>query len=110
ALANYVEITGNYRPPDSFDAPRGLLALQDAQQSSFQVRSAAGELLAGDPDLPPPRQYDFPEPGSLGRRTLPVRSEDWRIAYTWVARAAQDRADLRGPILIQVGETLERRN
>ena len=41
ALANYVEITGSYRPPDSFDAPRGLLALEETQQSAFQVRSAA---------------------------------------------------------------------
>jgi two-component system, OmpR family, sensor histidine kinase TctE len=110
ALANYVEITGSYRPPDSFDAPRGLLALEETQQSAFQVRSAAGELLAGNADLPPPRHYDIVEPGTLARRTQPVRSEDWRIAYTWVTTAAPDRADPRGPVLIQVGETLERRN
>ncbi len=109
ALANYVEITGSYQPPDSFDAPRGLLPLDDAKQSAYQVRSATGELLAGDPELPPPRQYDFLEPGSLARRTQPVRSEDWRIAHTWVASTAAD-VGSRGPVLIQVGETLERRN
>src|SRR5690606_13246473 len=109
ALANYVEITGSYRPPASFDPPRGLLATEDAQHSAFQVRAANGELLAGDPNLPLPRPYDIAAPGALAHRTQPYRSEDWRIAYTWVA-TAPERAGPRGPVLIQVGETLERRN
>jgi two-component system sensor histidine kinase TctE len=105
ALANYVEITESYQPPRSFDAPRGLLAGDVAEQTAYQIRSATGELLAGDPDLPAPRPFDAAATGTTERRTQPYRSEDWRIAFTWV-----EDETAHGPVLIQVAETLERRN
>ena len=109
ALSNYVEITGSLEPPPSFDVPRGLLTTEGEERTTYQILSPAGEVLSGDPTLSRPRLSDFPEIGQIHRRTLSHRSEDWRIAYTYVARAA-DNSVPAAPILIQVAETLERRN
>jgi len=81
ALTNYVEITGNVEPPKSFDVPRGLLTPDSEERTAYQIVSAAGAVLSGDPTLPRPRLYDYPEVDQIRRRTQSHRSEDWRIAY-----------------------------
>src|SRR5690606_28181803 len=81
ALTNYVEITGSFRPPQSFDVPRGLLTTEGEERTTYQIVSASGAVLSGDPSLPRPRIYDFPEMDLIKRRTLSHRGEDWRIAY-----------------------------
>jgi two-component system sensor histidine kinase TctE len=108
ALTNYVEITGSFQPPQSFDVPRGMLTTDGEERTTYQILSASGQVLSGDPTLP--RPYDFPEVDQIKRRTLSHRSEDWRIAYAFVAKAGPDNAARPAPILIQVAETLERRN
>lgn len=110
ALTNYVEITGSFQPPQSFDVPRGLLTTDGEERTTYQIVSASGVVLSGDPSLPRPRLYDFPEVDQIKRRTLPHRSEDWRIAYAYVSKAGPGNAAHPAPILIQVAETLERRN
>ena len=110
ALTNYVEITGSFQPPQSFDVPRGLLNTEGEERTTYQILSAAGVVLSGDPSLPRPRVYDFPEVDQIKRRTLSHRSEDWRIAYAWVSKAGPGNDAHPAPILIQVAETLERRN
>jgi two-component system sensor histidine kinase TctE len=109
ALSNYVEITGIIEPPHDFDVPRGLLADEEEDRTLYQIVSASGQVLAGDPSLPRPRLYDYPEIDQIGRRTLAHRSEDWRVAYAYIASPAGTGAG-EPPILIQVAETLARRN
>ncbi|MGE0802633.1 MAG: sensor histidine kinase N-terminal domain-containing protein [Lautropia sp.] len=106
ALINYIEITGNFEPPRNFDLPRGLLASDAGDQTAFQIVSANGAVLAGDPALPAPGPYESPEVDQIRRRTQPYRSADWRIAAGYVASPDRNNP----PLLVQVGETLERRN
>jgi two-component system sensor histidine kinase TctE len=110
ALANYVEITGNLDPPQPVDAPRGLLTPQGEERSTFQILAASGRVLAGDPTLPRPEMDDFPEVGEIMRRTVLHRSEDWRISYAHVPMPGAGPATEGEPMLIQVAETLKRRN
>jgi len=107
ALSNYVEITGIIEPPHDFDVPRGLLADEEEDRTMYQIVSASGQVLAGDPSLPRPRLYDYPALDQIRRRTLAHRSEDWRVAYAYIASPA---GTGEPPILIQVAETLARRN
>ena len=110
ALSNYVEITGSIEPPYDFDVPRGLLADREHDRTTYQILSSSGKVLAGDPTLPQPQLEDFPDAGQVGRRTLPHRSEDWRVAFAYVTRPDPAGLGVGEPILIQVAETLERRN
>jgi two-component system sensor histidine kinase TctE len=67
-------------------------------------------VLAGDALLPRPRPDEFPDPDQVGRRTVSHRSADWRIAYALVTKAGSSGPAAAGPMLIQVAETLDRRN
>lgn len=110
ALTNYVEITGSFQPPHSFDVPRGLLTTVGEERTTYQIGLASGTILSGDPTLPRPRIYDLVEGNQIRRRTVSHRSEDWRIAYSWVAKPGSGGDGRSAPVLIQVAETLERRN
>ena len=106
ALSNYVEITGIFKPPDDFDMPRGLLANGAENRSSYQIIASNGQVLAGDATLPRPRPAAYPELDLIHRRTLAHRSEDWRVVHAYIANPN----GAEPPILIQVAETLARRN
>ena len=108
ALSNYVEITGIVAPPDDFETPRGLLADHEDNRSSYQIVAANGRVLAGDATLPRPRPAAYPELDQVQRRTLSHRSEDWRLVHVYIANPDGGAGDQ--PILIQVAETLARRN
>ena len=118
ALTNYVEITGSFQPPQSFDVPRGLLTTEGEERTTYQIVSTSGVVLAGDQTLPRPRLYDYPGVDQVSRRTVSHRGEDWRVAYAYVQTGATDDASTAqaasppqaAPTLIQVAETLERRN
>ena len=108
ALSNYVEITGTIEPPRDFEMPRGLLAdAGDEERTAYQIVASNGQVLAGDPALPRPRLSDHPGVDQIKWRTLAHRSEDWRVAYAHVPNPAGAGDP---PILIQVAETLARRN
>lgn len=109
ALSNYVEITGIVQPPDDFDMPRGLLANDEDKRSSYQIVASNGQVLAGDAALPRPRSAAYPELDLIQRRTLAHRSEDWRVVYAYIANPGGGGPG-EPPILIQVAETLARRN
>ncbi len=108
ALSNYVEITGMVQPPDDFDMPRGLLADHEDNRSSYQIVASNGQVLAGDATLPRPRAAAYPELDLIQRRTLAHRSEDWRVVHAYIANPIGGPDE--PPILIQVAETLARRN
>lgn len=110
ALTNYVEITGSFEPPQNFDVPRGMLTSEGEERTIYQIVSPTGAVLSGDPTLPRPRASDFPPVDQIKRRTLSHRSEDWRVAYTYLNSPAAGEADPPASVLIQVAETLERRN
>ncbi|WP_246795882.1 sensor histidine kinase [Burkholderia perseverans] len=84
-----------------------LLRADNVDSVYFQVLGARGELVAGEADLPLPRDDDRPPPGVVVFRDDLLRGNDIRVAYTTVAlpgvRGAQ-------PVLVQVGETLDKRN
>lgn len=66
-----------------------------------------GELVAGEADLPLPRDDDRPPPGVVLFRDDLLRGNDIRVAYTTVALAGSSGSQ---PVLVQVGETLDKRN
>ena len=80
---------------------------EDGEHSAYQIVDADGETLSGDPTIPRPRLYDFPEPGRIKLRTTVWHGADVRIAYTYVDRGATDFIDR--PVLVQVAESLDKR-
>ncbi|HZH05288.1 MAG TPA: ATP-binding protein [Lautropia sp.] len=110
ALTNQVEITGSLAAPKRRELPLGLPASPDEGKTAYQILSAAGDVLAGDALLPRPQPDEFPDPDQIGRRTVSHRSADWRIAYALVTQAGSNGAKAAGPMLVQVAETLDRRN
>jgi two-component system sensor histidine kinase TctE len=73
----------------------------------YQVIGPRGQLLAGEPDLPPPGLYDFPEPGRVVLRTATYRGEQVRIGYLYVEVLDGDDT---ARVLVQVAESLDRRD
>ncbi|AGK48706.1 HAMP domain protein [Burkholderia thailandensis MSMB121] len=73
----------------------------------FQVLGTRGELVAGEADLPLPRDDDRPPPGVVVFRDDLLRGNDVRVAYTTVALPGATGSQ---PVLVQIGETLDKRN
>ncbi len=90
-------------PPATLD----LLRADNVDSVYFQVLGARGELVSGEADMPLPRDEDRPPPGVVVFRDDLLRGNDIRVAYTTVALP-----QARGtqPVLVQVGETLDKRN
>jgi two-component system sensor histidine kinase TctE len=99
-----VEPGGNPRLPQIVEK---LLKLNEGESIAVQVVSGAGEVLAGDVDLPRPGIYDFPTPGRTRLRNAVWRGDEVRIAYTYVS--ADSAAPGDQATLIQVAETLDTR-
>ena len=86
-----------------------LLQDDDEDKVYFQVLDLDGSLFAGDADFPRPRLYDFPEVGRVKLRTAVMRGVEVRVAYSHLVKPTAG-ADPSGRwMLVQVGETLERR-
>ncbi|MBN3790846.1 sensor histidine kinase [Burkholderia sp. Ac-20353] len=88
-------------------ATRDFLRADNVDSVYFQVLGTRGELVAGEADLPLPRDEDRPPPGVVVFRDDLLRGNDVRVAYTTVA-LPQVGGTL--PVLVQVGETLDKRN
>src|SRR5690606_17118962 len=86
-----------------------LLQDDDEEKVFFQVLDLDGSLLAGDADFPAPRLYDFPEVGRVRLRTAVMRGVDVRVAYTHLLKPTGGGEASGRWMLIQVGETLDRR-
>ncbi|MBN3727027.1 sensor histidine kinase [Burkholderia sp. Ac-20379] len=84
-----------------------LLRTDNVDSVYFQVLGTRGELVAGEADLPLPRDDDRPPPGLVLFRNDLLRGNDVRVAYTTVALPGASGAQ---PVLVQVGETLDKRN
>ncbi|GAB7539432.1 sensor histidine kinase [Burkholderia sp. 3C] len=84
-----------------------LLRTDNVDSVYFQVLGTRGELVAGEADLPLPRDDDRPPPGLVLFRNDLLRGNDIRVAYTTVALPGASGAQ---PVLVQVSETLDKRN
>jgi two-component system, OmpR family, sensor histidine kinase TctE len=87
---------------------REILRADEDDEVYFQIVGVKGELLTGDASLPKPGLYDFPEPGIVKLRTETYRGDEIRVAYTYVATPVSENEDR--PVLVQVGETQQKRN
>ncbi|HEY8607465.1 MAG TPA: sensor histidine kinase N-terminal domain-containing protein [Noviherbaspirillum sp.] len=93
---------------------RDILRADDIDNVYFQVVGPQGELIDGDRDLPaPPPAEDKVLAGSVQFRNDTMRGADIRIAYTYVDlrrnRGARGAAREPYTVLVQVGETLDKR-
>ncbi|WP_186083338.1 sensor histidine kinase [Burkholderia gladioli] len=84
-----------------------LLRADNVDSVYYQVLGTRGELVAGEADLPLPRDDDRPPPGVVLFRDDLLRGNDIRVAYTTVALGGSSGSQ---PALVQVGETLDKRN
>ncbi|KVM68736.1 histidine kinase [Burkholderia gladioli] len=84
-----------------------LLRADNVDSVYYQVLGTRGELVAGEADLPLPRDDDRPPPGVVLFRDDLLRGNDIRVAYTTVALGGSSSSQ---PVLVQVGETLDKRN
>lgn len=93
----------------SFHLPlpaREILRADEADLIYYQVLGTRGEFVSGERDFPLPHEEELPQPGEVHLRDDEMRGNDVRVAYTWV------KVDTPGakPVLVQVGETLEKRS
>jgi two-component system sensor histidine kinase TctE len=88
-------------------AAREILQSDEADTVYFQVLGGKGELLAGELEMPAPADDDEDRTlGSVRFRDDRVRTNDIRVAFMWLESSEPRQSR---PVLIQVGETLEKR-
>jgi two-component system, OmpR family, sensor histidine kinase TctE len=86
---------------------REILRADEEDDIYFQIIGMQGEFLSGEPNLPRPSLYDFPEPGVVKVRTETYKGEEIRVAYLYVPMPSN--IDEDKPVLVQVGETQVKR-
>lgn len=89
---------------------RAFLRSDEIDSVYFHVLASDGALIAGDSELPALKKGDVPEkaePGEVYFRDDDYRGQDLRVAYMFLSEsgAPSDRW-----ILVEVGETLEKRS
>ncbi|GMV03396.1 MAG: sensor histidine kinase N-terminal domain-containing protein [Burkholderiaceae bacterium] len=87
-----------------------LLQGDEDGRAYFQIIDTDGTLIAGDPDLPRPRLYDFPEVAQVKLRNAIMHSAEFRVAYAYLLKPSPAGGPSGRWMLVQVGETLERRS
>jgi len=85
---------------------RDLLKADNVDSVFYQVLGGRGELVAGESDMPLPHEDDRPPPGLVEFRDDTLHGIDIRVAYTTVELPHAGGAQ---PVLVQVGETLDKR-
>lgn len=94
-------------------AARDILRADDIDNVYFQISGPQRELVAGDSDLPLPKDEDTPVPWSVYLRDDQMRNTDVRVAYSFV-NLQNSQGDQAGHdkryALVQVAETLEKRS
>lgn len=84
---------------------REILKTDQEDEIYFQVIDPSGSLVAGDPIVPGPSLYDFPQADLIKFRNEVVRGSELRIAYLRI-----DFGDsFDGSFLVQVAETMNKR-
>jgi two-component system, OmpR family, sensor histidine kinase TctE len=85
---------------------REILRADDVDLIYYQVLGTRGQFVSGERDFPAPPLKENLNPGEVLLRDDDMRGAEIRVAYTWVS------LDVLGskPVLVQVGETLEKRS
>lgn len=107
AIARQVKLVGG-KPVLSLPASaRALLRADETDSVYFHVVSN-GRLLAGDPELPIPKEVLSTSilPGDIYMRDLDFNGQDLRIAYTYIADGNMPRERW---VMVEVAETTEKR-
>ncbi len=106
ALAQLVTVQGG-RPNFNLPQPaREILRADDADQIYYQVTLWPGQLLAGERDLPAPREPQIA--GAVTLRDEEMQGQDLRVAATWKQLSMPAGDSVR--VLVQVAETREKRS
>ncbi len=87
-----------------------LLQGDEQARVYFQVLDVDGALIAGDAEFPRPRLYDFPEVGRVKLRNAVMHGMEFRVAYSHLLKMSAAGEPSGRWMLVQVGETLERRS
>jgi two-component system sensor histidine kinase TctE len=117
-LARLVDADHGRLDPARFAPPqpaRELLGGDEADRVYYQLLDEHGELLSGEPDVPPPPSTDEPPaPGVIYLRNGLIHRQPVRIASLWIAGAhpgADSGAGAEAPMtLLQVAETREKQS
>jgi two-component system sensor histidine kinase TctE len=91
-----------------------VLHADDTDSVYFQVLGPQGEFVAGDRDMPaPPPMEDKSQTGTVQFRDDSMHGAEVRVAYTFVephkAQGSSATAQELRPVLVQIGETLDKR-
>jgi len=84
ALAQQVRATADQVLINLPRAAKDFLAPHEDDVVYYQVVDASGVVVAGQPDLPRPRLYDFPRPGEVTLRTVQYQGIQIRIGYLYL--------------------------
>ena len=90
-------------------AARDLLRADDVDNVYYQVRGPDGSVIDGDFELPAPKEDEDISPWSVQLRYASLRNTDIRIAYVYVTLPPSAPDADRRLVLVQVGETLDKR-
>ena len=107
AIARQVHFVNGEPRVSLSDSARALLRADEIDSVFFHVLDVSGRRVAGDVELPLPgdrQQMIGQEAGEVGYRNEEYRGQDLRVAFSVVASP-----DGRGRALIEVGETLDKR-
>jgi two-component system sensor histidine kinase TctE len=104
ALANQIGYANGRVAVNLPTAASAILRYDETDEVFFQVRGPRNEVLAGDKDMPSVDRDDFTAPRTAYFTDEVVRGREIRVAYTFLEFTGAP-----GPVLVQVGETLDKR-
>ncbi|MFM2111729.1 MAG: hypothetical protein RLZZ271_389 [Pseudomonadota bacterium] len=104
ALTQLVQVSRTGRVSLNLPNPaKDILRADEVDQVYYQVIGPKGELLGGDKEFPRPSILDYTGQPDVKLRDDGIRGLDIRVAYGWSRVEGQ-------LVLVQVGETLEKRS
>ena len=104
ALANQIGFANGRVSVNLPTAASAILRYDETDEIFFQVRGPRNEVLAGDKGMPPVDRDEFTAPRTVYFADEIVRGREIRAAYTFL-----EFTGAAGPVLVQVGETLDKR-
>jgi two-component system sensor histidine kinase TctE len=104
ALTQLVQVSRTGRVSLNLPNPaKDILRADEVDQVYYQVIGPKGELLGGDKEFPRPSILEYTGQPDVKLRDDGIRGLDIRVAYGWSRVEGQ-------LVLVQVGETLEKRS
>ena len=104
ALLSLVKVDGDRVSVDLPASGRTVLHADDSDVVYYQVVGPDGQVIQGDRDFPPPLLTAAPEAGKILFRDEHFEARNVRVAYAFVPVGGE-----RRPLVVQVAETLQKR-